>query len=188
MARGNAFSTQFEVDEAEIGIGDQKIKLKPNNVDRQIAYRIWVELSTRKIGLEIDPDHDVIAEVYDSWYSFFSVTRELIKDVPVTKVSRKNTEKIIRLSIDVLNHGIRPHLTQWQARFRRWYEKQLTEDEHAAAHPQDIQKQFPDYDQLIADMLTVNQRLICYRNQMYKLVTGKASDPLKSATHASDGR
>ena len=87
LVRGSAFTRFMEIDEAEIGIGDQKIRLKPNEVDRQIAYQVWVELSTRKIGLEIDPDHDVISEIYDSWYSFFSVTRELIKDVPATKIS-----------------------------------------------------------------------------------------------------
>ncbi len=99
----------YEIDEAELGIGDQKIKLRPNVVDKQIAYKIWVELSTRKIGLPIELDNDVISEVYDSWFSFFSVTRELIKDVPVSKFQRKETEMIIRLSIDVLNYGLRPH-------------------------------------------------------------------------------
>lgn len=87
----------FEIDEAEIGIGNQKLTIRPNNTDRQIAYQIWVELSTRKIGLPIDFDNDVIAEVYDSWYNFFSVTRGLIKEVPVTKFRRKDTEQIIRL-------------------------------------------------------------------------------------------
>ena len=181
-----SFSRYMEIDEAEIGIGDQKIKLKPNEVDRQIAYQVWVELSTRKIGLEIDPDHDVVSEVYDSWYSFFSVTRELIKGVPATKVTRKDTEQIIRLSIEVLNNGIRPHLTRWQARFRRWYEMQLALEENAEAYPQDIQQKFSDFDDLIADMLDVNKRLIHYRNQMYKLVTGKDSDPLQPARSSTD--
>lgn len=50
----------FEIDSAELGFGDQKLSFKPNDLDRQIAYSIWVELSTRKIGLPIDPDHDVM--------------------------------------------------------------------------------------------------------------------------------
>lgn len=161
----------FEIDQAEFGLGDQKITLRPNNQDRQIAYKIWVELSTRKIGLEIDLADDVIAEIYDSWYHFFSVTRELIKDVPVTKFRRRGTEEIIRLSIDVLNLGIRPHLTRWQARFRRWYERQLMEDVNAELHPQDIQREFPDFEELKKDMLTVNARLKHYRESMYNLVT-----------------
>lgn len=165
----------FELDEAEFGIGDQKVKLKPNMEDRQIAYKIWVELSTRKIGLPIDLNNDVISEIYDSWYAFFSVTRELIKDVPVKKFRRKDTEQIIKLSIGVLNDGLRPHLTMWQARFRRWNDKQLANDEHAALHPQDIQKKFPDYESLEEELLLVNARLMNYRKSMYKLITGNKS-------------
>jgi len=162
----------FEIDEAEFGLGDQKVKIRPNDIDRQIAYKIWVELSTRKVGLEIDLDNDVISEIYDSWYSFFSVTRELIKDVPVSKFRRKDTERIIALSIDVLNSGIRPHLTKWQARFRRWYEFQLAKDENGDLHPQDIQKKFPDYEELKKDIMAVNKNLIGYRKKMHQLVSG----------------
>jgi hypothetical protein len=161
----------FEIEEAEFGLGDQKITLRANDLDRTVAYRIWVELSTRKIGLKINLDDDVIDEIYDSWYEFFSVTRELIKDVPVAKVRNDSTRKIIRLSIEVLNEGLRPHLTRWQARFRRWYAYQLEKDKEAALHPQEIQKQFPAYDELVADMLAINAWLIAYRAKMYELVT-----------------
>lgn len=89
--------SNFEIDGAELGLGDSKLSFKPNNTDRQIAYSIWVELSTRKIGLPIDVEHDVISEVYDSWYSFFGVTRELIKSIPISKVRGDSTGKIIRL-------------------------------------------------------------------------------------------
>lgn len=162
----------FVIDAAEFGLGNQKIKLRPNDIDRQIAYKIWVELSTRKIGLEIDLDNDVISEVYDSWYNFFAITRELIKEVPVSKFQRKDTERIIRLSIDVLNSGIRPHLTKWQARFRRWYDYELAKENNLERNPQDIQKSFPEYEQLEKDMLSVNRHLIGYRKKMYQLISG----------------
>src|SRR5690242_3692563 len=79
---------EFEINEAEIGVGSQKIKIKPNYEDVQIAYKLWVELSTRKIGLPIDLNDDVIVEVYNSWYEFFKVTRDLIKSIPVSKVRK----------------------------------------------------------------------------------------------------
>ena len=163
----------FEIDQAELGIAGSKIRLTPNVVDRQIAYKIWVELSTRKIGLQIDPDHDVISEVYDSWHTFFQVTRELIKDVPVNKFRRHDTEEIIRISIGVLNDGLRPHLTTWQARFRRWYEHELKSDVSAKLAPQEIQRSFPEYTELTVDLLKVNGRLIAYRKLMYALITGQ---------------
>lgn len=160
----------LEIDQAEIGVGQNKIRLAPNEVDRQIAYKIWVELSTRKIGLPIDLEHDVIAEVYDSWHTFFTVTRELIKDVPVSKFRRKDTEKIVSLSIEVLNHGLRPHLTQWQARFRRWYESRMGAAGMEDKSPQDIQRTYPEFGNLSADLLAVNSRLMVYRAKMLQIV------------------
>lgn len=168
---GNVGWKNFEIDQAEIGVGHGKLKLKPNMTDRQVAYSIWVELSTRKIGLPIDFEHDVIAEVYDSWYAFFSVTRELVKSVPVNKVRQDSTQKIIKLSVEVLNEGLRPHLTKWQARFRRWYEHELSKTSgDMVVDPQDIQQKFPKWQELKTDMERVNQYLMNYREKMHSLV------------------
>jgi len=164
----------FEIDQADIGIGSQKFVFKPNMTDKQVAYAIWVELSTRKIGLPIDFDHDVIAEIYDSWFNFFSVTRDLIKGIPAVKVKRDSTQTIIKLSIQVLNDGLRPHMTTWQARFRHWYDRELAKYEKGdgaeVLDPQLIQAKFPKYDELKEDMERVNQSLIKYRDKMYQLV------------------
>jgi hypothetical protein len=164
----------LEVSEAEIGIGKQKLTIRPNYADIQIAYKLWVEVSTRKIGLPIDLDHDVIAEVYDSWYSFFQVTRELIKDIPANKVrGAKSTEQLVNIAIEVLNEGLRPHLTTWQARFRRWYDRVLQHDEAAERAPQDVQKGYAEYDALVKDLLEVNQRLINYRAILRRIALQK---------------
>lgn len=160
----------WEIDQAEVGAGVGKITLKPNMVDRQVAYAIWVELSTRKIGLPIDLDHDVIAEVYDSWFQFFTITRDLLKTIPVGKVQDASTQQIIKLSINVLNEGLRPHLTTWQARFRRWYENEISQQTKLAEAPQIVQLEFPKYAELTADLLAVNQRLIRYRAAMKKII------------------
>ncbi len=168
---GRGVWKDFEIDQTEIGVGTGKIKLKPNSTDRQVAYAIWVELSTRKIGLPIDFEHDVIVEIYDSWYTFFSITRDLIKSIPVNKLRHDSTQKIIQLSIEVLNAGIRPHLTEWQARFRRWYENETNKSNNdIVIDPQDIQRKFPKYAELTADMMQVNARLIKYRETMHRLV------------------
>ena len=112
------FSKSLEIDEAEIGIGTHKIKIKPNYEDIQIAYKLWVELSTRKLGLPINFDNDLIIEIYKSWYEFFKLTRELIKEVPIHKIRKhKSTKDFIDIVVAVLNEELRPHLTKWQARF-----------------------------------------------------------------------
>jgi hypothetical protein len=164
----------FEIDQAEIGVGNNKFRFKPNLTDRQVAYAIWVELSTRKIGLPIDFEHDVLSEIYDSWFNFFSVTRDLIKGIPVNKVKHDSTQAIIKLSIEVLNEGLRPHLTRWQARFRHWYEHEVKKNNEGEAgqviDPQQIQANFPQYAELKDDMQRVNQALIRYRRKMHELV------------------
>ena len=165
----------LEIDQAEIGVGDTKLSFRPNLTDRQVAYAIWVELSTRKIGLPIDLSDDVIAEIYDSWYNYFSVTREMIKTISVTKVRNKSTRQIINLSINVLNNGLRPHLTKWQARYRHWYQQQVERidknaEEWTVLDPQEIQQKFPKYNELKEELMLINQQLIAYRAAMQSLV------------------
>jgi len=156
------FGRSFEINEAEIGIGNNKLKIKLNYEDIQIAYKLWVEISTRKIGLPIDFENDVLIEIYNSWYEFFKITRELIKGVPVSKIRKYNsTRKLIDIMVAVLNEEMRPHLTLWQARFRRWYSIESEKNKNTC--PQDIQKNFPEYKLLIKDMNDTNQKLIKYR-------------------------
>jgi hypothetical protein len=176
MLRRSFGSTSFaemEVSEAELGVGQQKLKIRPSHQDVQIAHKLWVEVSTRKIGLPIDLEHDVVAEVYDSWYAFFGVTRELIKDIPAVKIRRsQSTRQLVNIAVAVLNEGIRPHLTTWQARFGRWYERALQGSDGAELAPQELQKQFPKYEELLADLLAVNQRLMNYRRMLHDVARG----------------
>lgn len=174
----------FDLDETELGIGSAKVKLKPNYTDRQVAYQIWVELSTRKIGLKIDLAHDVITDIYESWHAFFGVTRELIKTVPVNKVTDASTKTIVNLSIDLLNLGLRPHLTEWQARYRSWYTRQL--ENAGDDDPQTIQQRYPRYDELVADLGKVNDRLIAYRRAMYQVVNGSTAAAREAIDEAAD--
>ena len=41
------------INEVNLGIGDTSVKLVYNKKDQEIAYKLWVELSTRKIGLPL---------------------------------------------------------------------------------------------------------------------------------------
>ena len=165
---GRVFSKALEINETEIGIGSHKIKIRPNYEDMQIAYKLWVELSTRKIGLPIDFSNDVIIEVYASWYEFFKLTRELIKDVPISKIRKqKSTKDFIDIAVAVLNEELRPHLTKWQAKFKKWY--QVESENNTNISPQDLQKKFPDYKMLTKEMGDTNQKLINYREILNKI-------------------
>lgn len=160
----------YEIDEATIGIGNSRVSIRPNNEDMQIAYKLWVELSTRKIGLSIDLDNDVIEEIYDSWYEFSGLARELVKGIPISKIRKdKSTRELVKIAVEVLNEGIRPHLTKWQARFRKWYTSQVQDKANVKLSPQDCQRKYPEYDELTKDLLEVNSRLIKYREILEEL-------------------
>ncbi len=155
----------INVDQVTLGIGSNRVTLKYNKKDQEIAYKLWVELSTRKIGLEYKPEYDVIVEMYNSWYNFFAVAREQLKDVPAERI--KYSSELIELTEAVLNKGLRPHLTIWQAKFRKWYD--LNEDSFKDETPQQTQKKYPDYDFLMKDLLSTNQKMIEYKKLMGKI-------------------
>lgn len=164
------FKPKLKIDQIQLGVGSQTVTLKPDSADIQIAYKIWVELSTRKIGMEVIPEEDVIKEIYNSWYEFFGITRKLIKEIPVSKIKKSETKKIIKLSLDILNKRIRPHLTKWQAKFRKWYEQEIQKDYSKDLSPQEIQEKFPHYKELIDDLLEVNKSLINYHSLMQEII------------------
>lgn len=153
------------IDELTLGIGDSKIKLKYDKRDQEIAYKLWVELSTRKIGLLFDRENDVITEVYDSWYEFFRIARELLKEIPARRLRFSND--LIDLTDKVLNKGLRPHLTTWQAKYRKWYRN--ASDSNKDDTPQSIQKTYQYYDELIEDLIKTNERMIEYKELMRKI-------------------
>jgi hypothetical protein len=162
----------FDVVKLEIGLGDVgKVEFAPNTEDIQIAHRIWTELVTRKAALEIDPANDVIVEVYNSWYALFGRTRQLIGDIPAHLVrTEKSTQQLVSIATQTLNKGLRPHLTRWQARFRNWYAQQS--EQLKVSTPQEVQKGFPQYEALVADMKRLNRQLIEYADQLQKIVRG----------------
>ena len=149
------------INEVNLGIGNSSIKFSYSKKDQEIAYKLWVELSTRKIGLPFDRENDVIKEVYDSWYDFFKIARELLKEIPLSRIPYSSD--LIQLTEKVLNMGLRPHLTMWQARYRKWYDEALKEK---SGTPQDIQKLYPEYSMLIEDLLKTNEKMIEYKKLM----------------------
>jgi hypothetical protein len=162
----------FDVVEAELKLGGiGAVKIRPTYEDMQIAHKAWVELVTRKAALPFDEENDVIAEVYDSWYQLFGRMRDLIKDIPAQKLrSSGETQALVRVMVDALNKGLRPHLTKWQARFRRWYEAQLADQ--TGASPQSLQRGFPEYDALVKDLKDINQQILDYAGLLRRISHG----------------
>ncbi len=155
----------------KFGGAEVEYNIVRNYQNIEIAHKIYIELITRKAGIEIEEDKDVIVEVYNSWYALFQITREELKSINGQLLKDNNTsQELVRLLTDILNEGLRPHLTQYQAKFRKWYKEQL--DANQGKSPQEIQKGFDEYDNLIKSMKGVNEILINYSEKLKKIITG----------------
>tara|TARA_B110000003_G_C16622970_1_gene523833 strand:- start:111 stop:767 length:657 start_codon:yes stop_codon:yes gene_type:complete len=167
----------FPIIEMEVEIsGSPKTKFKAKRDDSNIyiANRIYIELITRKASLSFEDDKDVIVQVYDSWYDLFKIVREEVKNVPGHYLrSHKPTSALIGLSTRILNEGLRPHLTTYQAKYRKWYEAELKKESSKELTPQEIQAKYDDYDNLITDLKGVNKVLIDFSIELKKLIDGK---------------
>lgn len=171
------FSKWFNWQEMEVeisGTPNIKFKVERNDENLYIANRIYIELTTRKAAIPIDENKDVIEEVYNSWYKLFGIIREEIKSVPGKYLKDHDpTSALIGLTRNILNDAMRPHLTEHQAKFRKWLSTAKEEQLNKNLTPQDLQKKYPDFTNLIASMKLVNLTLIDYANELDKLIKGK---------------
>jgi hypothetical protein len=140
--------------EVEIALGKVgKVKLTPNHETLRIAHQAWAELATRKAALPFEVDHDVIAEVYESWYVLFGELRALVKSVPAEQLSTgQPAARLVEVLVQALNEGLRPHLTRWQAKYRAWWEAESTKTENHGIAPQELQRRYPEHDALLGKL------------------------------------
>ncbi len=125
--------------------------------DRIVAWKLYVQLATRKAALPFDENYDLISDVYDSLFGLFAVTRELLLELPPHEFERE--EGIAQLLLQVVNSGLRPHLTQWQAEYRSWWDEAVKTDGNRGKAPQEVQRQYPRYAALVSDLKRTNTEL-----------------------------
>jgi len=154
-----------------LGGAEVEYEITRNYQNIEIAHRIYIELITRKAAIEIEEDKDVIVEIYNSWYSLFKTTRDELKTISGELIKDNNTSiQLVELLTDILNKGLRPHLTKYQAEFRKWYDDQLEKDNSLS--PQKIQENYKDFVPLMNSMKEVNTNLIEYSKQLKKIIDG----------------
>ncbi len=154
-------------------------RIERNTQTAQLAHEAYVELVTRKAAIPFDQDNDVLAEVYDSWYSLFGEIRRLARSLDADEISSNEDLRMLHdLLIAVLNRGLRPHLTRWQYRFRGWFEDQ--ERAQGEVDPQELQRAFPDYDELVESLGEANSLLIELSAQLKTIAHGTSGERIAS--------
>jgi len=138
-------------------------------------------LTARKAAIEIDENEDSIEDIYNSWYELFTTTREYLTEMPAVELrGNQNAQKIVNFAIDVLNKGLRPHLTKWQKKYKKWYNQAANTQEYRNKDPQEIQKHFPEFDELVKDMKSINQGLMKYAEELKKITHEQKPNFLRS--------
>lgn len=165
---------RFELIEIEAPIVGGSIKLHRNDEVVRVAHSAWTEIITRKAGLEFDEDNDLIDEVYNSWYELFKELRALTKTVPAHLLrTSADARELVNLLVDVLNKGLRPHLTKHHARFRNWKQRATVDGDDR--DDQDRQRDFPGYEDLVDDLRYVNSEMVKFAEQLRYLAQGKGA-------------
>lgn len=164
------------------GAGNMKYKIVKNYANIEIAHKLYIELTTRKAAIKIEEENDVIVEIYNSWYDLFKTTRNELKNFTGDLLEDNDKSKeLIHLATDILNEGLRPHLTKYQAKFRKWYDEKVEEEkgknEKDRKSPQEIQKEYLNYLELIDSMKNVNKILIKYKVELEKILGYEKHDP-----------
>lgn len=155
----------------KIGGAEIEYQIVRNYQNVEIAHKIYIELITRKAAIEIKKDKDVVVEVYNSWYSLFQITRDELKSINGKLLKDNQTSKeLTRLLTDILNKGLRPHLTEYQAKFQKWYNEEKAEETNKGKTPQQIQQNFDNFDKLMDSIIEVNHLLIEYSKQLTRII------------------
>lgn len=147
------------------GLGSWSYDTSP--VDRIVAWKMHVQLMTRKAALPFDPEHDLVCDVYDSLFELFRETRDLLLGLPPREFERPSG--VATLILKVQNDGIRPHLTRWQADFRKWWERAGHLEINQERSPQQVQREYPGYDTLVADLQRTNTELQKYADELLRI-------------------
>ena len=177
-SRKNKFVSEAVVPiELSFSVGgiSTKYEIVRNYSNVEIAHRIYIELITRKAAIRIDSEYDLIIEIYDSWYELFQATREELKSFTGDLLFENDKSKeLVKLVTDILNKGLRPHLTKYQAKFRKWYLERINEKRQIALKdrksPQEIQNEHILYEEIQNSIKDVNILLTNYSMELRKFI------------------
>ena len=126
-----------------------EMEWEPNDVDKDAAWEMYVELITRIATQQLLPDHGDESTALSSIYRLFDITREVIKR------KGRHCESFTKIAIIVLNQKVRPFTAKWHklevaGAFQAEDQCALFRNELAQ-----LQKTLRTYSKMLADMAEV---------------------------------
>lgn len=146
--------------------------------DRIVAWKLYIQLKTRKAALIFDEEDDVIIDVYDSLYEMFKESRQLLVNLPLYEIETEPS--IADLVLRVQNDGLRPHLTKWQSDFRKWWGHAIRNAEYRNTTPQNIQRRYPKYTEMVRELKDMNLELNKYAEYLLTIAKTRSRTERKA--------
>jgi hypothetical protein len=84
-----------------------EMEWKPQDVDKDAAWELYIELLTRITTQYLSPEHGDEKAALDSVHTIFQLTREIIKG------KGRHCIEFTKIAIVVLNQVIRPFTAKW---------------------------------------------------------------------------
>ncbi len=158
MASAKFKKFKLKVNLGFLGIeGDWEV----DEIQRNAAWEIYVELVTRISVVELKPEEGLLREALSSLYSLFGTTREILKKYGPSISSPQNSDDTTlgHIAIAVLNKSLRPILSKWHPLLAD-YENKRSDDISITAH----ERQWQHANELRAEINKVREQLTDYAN------------------------
>ena len=104
------------------GIGSVSGTWEPDKAEVSAAWELYVEMVTRIPLGGFSPQEGSLPEALDSIYSLFETTRSILRKYGPSVARPKRGRKLSfgYLAVSMLNLVLRPLLTEWHPKLRRW--------------------------------------------------------------------
>ncbi len=112
LAEGFAMKLQewldnWSMSSLKINLQFLEMEWNPNDVDKDAAWEMYIELITRVATQDLLPEHGDEATALTSIYELFDITRDVIKR------KGRHCESFTKIAVIILNQRIRPFTAEW---------------------------------------------------------------------------
>jgi hypothetical protein len=123
---------EFELESAEIKVPfvGTTLKVKLNDAHKIVAWKLFVELSTRITSQSLQPGEGLIREALTSLYKVLDITRTELKTMRPTRLPVSPEDYTVEsYAVLMLNDALRPFMGRWHPRLSKWERTALPEAE-----------------------------------------------------------
>lgn len=159
-----------------VNLGIVKLSGTLSDEDRQCAWELYTELSTRvaMVGKPSDEDcksfeGELYIESLTSFYNFFQEARGIMRKFPVGRLEPNQQDHLGVIISRVMFDVMRPFLEKWQVNYRHWWEYQS----NPRLSPLERQNEYPKLTEFLEDWSSVRWLLRKLQDELlgkYQLV------------------